>query len=277
MIFTTSSSSGAFRDASTTEAPSAAIVSDTARPSPRPAPVTIATWPIRRGTAKTITKGCGRLANGAGESAGERVGELVDVAFLVERPEGDPDRLEPGLGEVLDDDPLLAPHPLDDFERRRAARRRDDDAGRVARPRQHVERELREAFEQPRAKRAHALTHRRAETTVHSERLPQTEERPGIDGPGLEARRLRLERHATFEIHRALRAPAEAGALESLGVQGPERADAERPVQPLVAQERVRIRAERAHVDRVLAQRLRAVDDHGRVRVVRDARRLGDR
>src|SRR5687767_8912749 len=277
MIFTTSSSSGALRDASTTEAPSAAIVSDTARPSPRPAPVTIATWPIRRGTAETITKGCGRLANGAGESAGERVGELVYVAFLVQRPEGDADRLEPRLGQLLHDDPLLAPHPFDDLERRRAPWRRDDDSGGVARPRQDVERELREAFEQPRAERAHALTHRRAESAVHRERLPQAKERPGVNGPGLEARRLRLERHAAFEIHRALRAPAKARALESLGVQGPQHAHAERPVQPLVAEERVRVRAERTHVDGVLAQRLRAVDDHGRVRVVRDARRLGNR
>src|SRR5687767_1203337 len=136
MTFTTSSSSGALRDASTTEAPSAAIVSDTARPSPRPAPVTIATWPIRRGTAETITKGCGRLANGGRERVRERVGQAIDVAFLVERPEGDPDRLEPGLGELLHDDPLLAPHPFHDLERRRAPRRRDDDSGRVARPRQ---------------------------------------------------------------------------------------------------------------------------------------------
>src|SRR5688500_6020155 len=109
MTFTTSSSSGALRDASTTEAPSAASVSDTARPSPRPAPVTIATWPIRRGTAETITKGCARLANGAGERSGEGVGKTIDVAFLVQRPEGDADRLQPGFGELLDHDPLLAP------------------------------------------------------------------------------------------------------------------------------------------------------------------------
>src|SRR5688500_16837898 len=108
MTFTTSSISGALRDASTTDAPSAASVADAARPNPRPAPVTIATWPIRRGTPETIAKGCGRLANGAGESAGERVGELVDVAFLVQRPEGDPDRLQPWLGQLLDDDPVLA-------------------------------------------------------------------------------------------------------------------------------------------------------------------------
>src|SRR5688572_27713157 len=192
MTFTTSSSSGALRDASTTEAPSAAIVSDTARPSPRPAPVTIATWPIRRGTAETITKGCGRLANGAGESAGERVCELVYVAFLVQRPEGDADRLEPGFGELLDHDPLLAPHPFHDLERRRATRRGDDDAGGVARPGQDVERQLRKAFEQPRAERAHSRTDGSSETTVHRERLPQAEERPSIDGPGLEARRLGL-------------------------------------------------------------------------------------
>src|SRR5688572_2260039 len=135
MTFTTSSSSGALRDASTTEAPSAASVSDTARPSPRPAPVTIATWPIRRGTAETITKGCGRLANGGRESARECVGELVYVAFPVQRPEGDPDRLEPRLGQLLYDDPLLAPHPFHDLERRGATRRRDDDARGVARPR----------------------------------------------------------------------------------------------------------------------------------------------
>src|SRR5688500_4504108 len=125
MTFTTSSSSGALRDASTTEAPSAARVSDTARPSPRPAPATIATWPIRRGTAQTITEGCGRLANGAGERARERVGETIDVAFLVQRPERDADRLHPGFGEVLDDDALFAPHPFNDFERRRAPWRRD--------------------------------------------------------------------------------------------------------------------------------------------------------
>src|SRR5688500_940980 len=108
MTFTTSSSSGALRDASTTEAPRAARVSATARPRPRPAPVTMATWPIRRGTRETIPKGCARSANGACERAGERVGELVDVAFLVQRPEGDADRLEPWLGQLLDDDPVLA-------------------------------------------------------------------------------------------------------------------------------------------------------------------------
>src|SRR5687767_7691624 len=192
MTFTTSSSSGALRDASTTEAPSAAIVSDTARPSPRPAPVTIATWPIRRGTAETITKGCGRLANGAGESAGERVGQLVYVAFLVQRPEGDADRLEPGFGELLDHDPLLAPHPFHDLERRRASRRGDDDAGGVARPREDLEGKVREALEQARAQRPYAPAHGRAQTTVHRERLPQSEERAGVDGPGLEARRLGL-------------------------------------------------------------------------------------
>src|SRR5688572_25027253 len=263
MTFTTSSSSGALRDASTTDAPSAASVSDTARPNPRPAPVTIATWPIRRGTPETIAKGCGRLANGAGESAGERVGELVDFAFLVQRPEGDPDRLQPGFGEVLDHDALFAPHPFHDVERRCTAWRRDDDAGGVARAREDVEREVREPLQQPRAERAYALAHRRAETTVHREGLPQTDERPGVDRAGLKARCLGLERHAAFEIHRALRAPAEARALEPLGIVHPERADAERPVQPLVTEERVRIRAERAHVDRVLAEGLRAVDDHG--------------
>src|SRR6266540_3470023 len=97
MIFTTSSSSGALRDASTTDAPRAASVSATARPSPRPAPVTMATCPLRGAMAATIAKGPSLSADWAGERARERVGELVDVALLVQRPEGQPDRLEARL------------------------------------------------------------------------------------------------------------------------------------------------------------------------------------
>src|SRR5713226_4333711 len=149
MTFTTSSSSGALRDASTTEAPSAASVSETARPSPRPAPVTIATCPFRRVTPATIAKGSVRSAHGAGERARERLGETLDVAVLMQRPERDADRLEPRLGEVLHHDPLLAPHPFDDLERRRALRRRHDDAGGVARPRLDGEGQVGEPLEQP--------------------------------------------------------------------------------------------------------------------------------
>src|ERR1700682_4520817 len=144
MTFTTSSSSGALRDASTTTAPRAASVSETARPSPRPAPGTIATWPRRRVTADTIAKVSVRSALGAGERVRERVGEAIDVVVLVQCPERDAERLQPGLGEMLDDDPLLAPHPLHDLERRRPTRRGHDDARGVARPREHVERKLRE-------------------------------------------------------------------------------------------------------------------------------------
>src|SRR6266508_1578919 len=122
-----------------------------------------------------------------------------------------------------------------------------------------VERKLRETLEQPRPQGTYALTDRRAEATVHGERLPQALERAGIDGADLEARRLRLERDAALEVHRALRAPAEARALEALGILDPERADAEGAVQPLVAEERAGVSAERAHVDRDLTERLRAV------------------
>src|SRR6185503_6068334 len=277
IVFTTSSSSGALRDASTTDAPRAASVSATARPSPRPAPVTMATCPLRGATAATIPKGSIRSANGAGERARERVRETVDVALLVQRPERESDRLQTGLGQVLDDDALLAPHALDHLERGRTARRDDDDARWVGMGRENVERQVGKTFEQARAQRAEALAHRATETAVHREGLPQSVERAGVDGADLEARRLGLQGHVALEIHRALRAPSEPRAFEAVGVLHPERAHAERPVQPLVSKECVRIGTERADIYRDLAERLRAVDDHRRARVVRDARGVGDR
>src|SRR5258706_12881919 len=126
MTFTTSSSSGAFRDASTTDAPSPARVSATARPSPRPAPVTMATCPLRGATAATIPKGSIRSANGAGERARERVGEAVDVSLLVQRPEGEAERLETPLREEPDEDGLFAPHPINDLEGGAATRHAND-------------------------------------------------------------------------------------------------------------------------------------------------------
>src|SRR5438132_1344528 len=134
-----------------------------------------------------------------------------------------------------------------------------------------------EPLEQPRAQCPQALAHGGAEAPVHRERLPQAVEGPGVDGADLEARRLGLERHAAREVHRALRTPAEARALEPGRVLHPERAHAQRTVEPLVSEEGVRVGAEGADVDRVLAQRLCAVDDHRSAGLVGDARGVRDR
>ena len=172
---------------------------------------------------------------------------------------------------------MIAPHRLDDLQRRHRLGTRDDYARRIGRAREDLERQRAEALEEPRAQRADALVHRRSKCAMHGERLPQPDIRTGVDGAGLEARRLVLQLDVAVEIHRGLGTPAHPQHVELRKVADPHRADAERTVEPLVAEERVRVGAERVHVDRDLPRGLRAVDDDRPAGVVRDARRLRHR
>src|ERR671933_101890 len=69
------------------------------------------------------------------------------------------------------------------------------DPGRVLRTREELEGKDLERAEHLRAKLADPLGHARAERAMHRERLPHPEECRDVDGSGLEALAVPLERH----------------------------------------------------------------------------------
>src|SRR5438309_502153 len=111
---------------------------------------------------------------------------------------------------------------------------------------------------------------------MDEECLPQPHERPRVDGPRLEARRVGVVVLAALRQVQP-RAPAEPRRREEGQVSHPEPARRERAMQPFVTEGHHGIRAELDDIDGDLPERLRGVDDGDRSGVAGETACFADR